>query len=324
MTHTHPADAGHPRRGGIEWNNLDWKVMIALGVLHLGAIAAVFPWTFSWSGVALFFLLIWVSGGLGVTLGFHRLLTHRSFRTPKWFEYFLTLCGCLAWQGAPANWVGVHRLHHKHADSEHDPHSPGHGFTWSHILWTLHSRIEGIRGVDAARDLMRDRPMRWINRLYWLPQFVLAGVLFGVGWLIGGPSLGVSWVVWGVALRTVVVFHSTWFVNSAAHTWGYQNYENTGERSTNLWWVALLSFGEGWHNNHHAHPRSAAHGLRRLELDPTWWTIKALSKVGLAWDIHLPPAEKLPGAVEGSTSGANESRATSTPSPAAPPSVNPD
>ncbi|MEX0653187.1 MAG: fatty acid desaturase [Phycisphaeraceae bacterium] len=290
------ATTAPPRRGGIEWRNLDWKVITAMAVLHVAALAAALPWLFSWSGLALFFVLLWVSGGLGVTLGFHRLLTHRSFRTPKWLEYTLSVCGCLAWQGAPANWVGVHRLHHKHADSDHDPHSPKHGFTWAHILWTLHERVEGIRGVDAARDLMRDRGMRWINRYYWFPQFVLAALLFGLGWIIGGPWLGLSWIVWGVALRTVVVFHSTWFVNSAAHTWGYQNYPDTGEHSTNLWWVALLSFGEGWHNNHHAHPRSAAHGLRRFELDPTWWTIKALSWVGLAYDIHRPAPDKMPGA----------------------------
>lgn len=282
-------------RGKLHWRNLDWTVISALAVLHVLAVAVFVPWLFSWSGMALFFLLFWVSGGLGITLGFHRLLTHRSFRTPKWFEYLLSICGCLAWQGGPAHWVGVHRLHHKHADTDHDPHSPMHGFTWSHILWMLNRRIDGINGIDAAKDLMRDRGMRWINRLYWLPQVLLAAGLFGIGWAIGDIALGMSWVVWGVALRTVVVFHSTWFVNSAAHTWGYQNYPNTGEHSTNLWWVALLSFGEGWHNNHHAHPRSAAHGLRRFEIDPTWWTIKALSWVGLAYDIHMPPPEKLPG-----------------------------
>lgn len=297
MTEAAHADTSQPpRRGGIEWGNLDWKVIAALGILHLGAVPAVFPALFTWSGLALFFLLLWISGGLGVTLGFHRLLTHRSFRTRRWLEYALTLCGCLAWQGAPANWVGVHRLHHKHADSEHDPHSPQHGFTWSHILWTLHKRIEGIRGVDAARDLMRDPPMRWINRYYWYPQLVLIAVLLGLGWAIGGPWLGLSWIVWGVALRTVVVFHSTWFVNSASHTWGYQNYPGTGEHSTNLWWVALLSFGEGWHNNHHKHPRSAAHGLRWYEFDPTYRTIQLLGRLGLAWDIKTPEPEQLPDA----------------------------
>jgi stearoyl-CoA desaturase (delta-9 desaturase) len=239
---------------------------------------------------------MWLSGGVGVVLCYHRLLTHRSFRTPKWFEYVLTACGCLAWQGGPAEWVGVHRLHHKFSDTDHDPHSPSHGFTWSHMLWTLHRRVEGIRGRDAAKDLGRRPGMRWLDRFFWLPQLLLAAGLFGAGWAIGGHWTALSWVVWGIALRTVVVFHGTWFVNSAAHTWGYQNYKNTGEQSTNLWWVAVVSFGEGWHNNHHAHPRSAAHGLRPFELDPTWWTIKLMSWLGLARNLHLPPADQMPAA----------------------------
>lgn len=282
-------------RGGIDWQNLNWRVISAIALMHVIAMAAVLPAMFTWSGVAILLLLTWVSGGLGITLGYHRLLTHRSFKTPKWLEYFLTLCGCLAWQGGPIEWVGVHRLHHKHADTDHDPHSPQHGFTWSHILWTLHRNVEGIHGPDAAKDLQRDPVHRWLERLFWLPQLVLAAILFLLGWMAGGVALGVSWIVWGVALRTVLVFHGTWFVNSAAHTWGYQNYRNTGEHSTNLWWVALVSFGEGWHNNHHAFPRSAAHGLRWFELDPTYWTIRMLVWVGLARDVYLPSPQQMPG-----------------------------
>ena len=284
------------RRGGVEWRNLNWTIVGAIAALHVVAVLAVVPQLFTWSGLIILAVLIWVTGGIGITLCYHRLLTHRSYRTPKWFEYVLTVCGCLAWQGGPVEWVGVHRLHHKHSDADFDPHSPRHGFNWSHMLWTLHRQLEGVRASSAARDLLRDGGMRWIDRLFWLPQLVLAAALLSVGWAIGGPWLGLSWVVWGVALRTVLVFHGTWFVNSAAHTWGYQNYRNTGENSTNVWWVALLSFGEGWHNNHHAHPRSAAHGLRWFELDLTWWTIRALSWIGLARDIHRPRPDQLPGA----------------------------
>lgn len=284
-----------PERGGIRLRNLNWTVIGGIGAMHAVAALALVPGLFSWSGLALLLALIWISGGLGITLCYHRLLTHRAFKTPTWFEYVLTTLGCLAWQGGPMTWVGVHRLHHKHADTDHDPHSPRHGFTWSHILWMLHREIEGIRGEDAAKDLKRRPGMRWMDRLHWLPQLLIAAGLFGLGWAIGGWLLGLSWIVWGVAVRTVVVFHATWFVNSASHTWGYQNYTETNDDSTNLWWVALLSFGEGWHNNHHRHPRSAAHGLRRFELDPTWWTIQGLARLGLAYDIHYPPAEKLPG-----------------------------
>ena len=283
-----------PRRGGVQGSNLDWPVIIAIGSMHVVALGVFWPGLFSWSGLILAALLSWLTAGVGITLCFHRLLTHRSFKTPKWFEYVLVLCGCLAWQGSPVTWVGVHRLHHKHSDDALDPHSPTHGFTWAHITWTLHRKLEGIHGPDAAKDLLRDKGMRWFDRYFWLPQFVLAVGLFGVGSAIGGLTLGLSWIVWAVGLRTVFVFHGTWFVNSAAHTWGYQNYKKTGEGSTNLWWVALLSFGEGWHNNHHAHPRSAAHGLRWFELDPTWWTIRVLSWVGLARDIYRLRQDQMP------------------------------
>ena len=287
--------SGGAKRGGLTWSNLNWSVVCAILALHLVAVLAFVPALFTWTGLIIFFVMIWISGGVGIALCYHRLLTHRSFRTYKWFEYLVTLCGCLAWQGGPITWVGVHRLHHRHADSEHDPHSPSHGFTWSHILWVLHKQIDGIRGEEAAKDLLRDRVMRWIDRLHWLPQLLMAIALFATGWAIGGATLGLSWVVWGVALRTVVLFHGTWFVNSAAHTWGYQNYPGTGEHSTNLWWVALWSFGEGWHNNHHAHPRSARHGLRWFEIDITWMMIRVLEKLGLAWDIHKPATAEMPG-----------------------------
>jgi len=283
------------RRGGMQWGNLHWKVIVAIVGMHVVAILAIMPGLFSWSGLIIFAIMSWLTAGIGITLCYHRLLTHRSFKTPKWFEYVLTICGCLAWQGGPVTWVGTHRLHHKHSDADLDPHSPQHGFTWAHILWTLHTRLEGLSVCDAAKDLSRDRVIRLLDQLFWLPQVLLAAALWLIGWAVGGPWLGLSWLVWGVALRTVFVFHGTWFVNSASHTWGYQNYKDTGERSTNLWWVALFAFGEGWHNNHHAHPRSASHGLRWFELDMTWWTIRVLSWVGLASNIRLPSAEQMPG-----------------------------
>jgi sn-1 stearoyl-lipid 9-desaturase len=276
-------------------SRLDWPVIIAISAVHMLALGAVVPALFSWTGLALFVVLSWMTGCLGITVGYHRLLTHRSFRTPRWLEYLLTLIACMAWQGGPVNWVGIHRLHHRHSDADEDPHTPRHGFTWAHVLWTLHRKVDGREGAEAAKDLLRDPVMRWIDRLFWLPQFVLAALLFAGGWTWGGPTLALSWLVWGVGLRTVAVFHATWFVNSAAHTWGYQNYPNTGDHSMNLWWVALISMGEGWHNNHHAHPRSAAHGLRRFELDLTFWVIKLLTWVRLARDIHLPAADEMPG-----------------------------
>ncbi|MEO0964425.1 MAG: fatty acid desaturase [Planctomycetota bacterium] len=273
-------------------------MIAAIAGIHVVALLAVLPVFFSWSGLALFVGLGWLTIGLGIGLCYHRLLTHRSFKTPKWLEYALTVIACLNWQGGPLSWIGTHRLHHKHSDHDHDPHSPQHGFTWSHITWALHRRIDGIDGKSAAKDLARDPIMKKLDDWHGLPNVLLAIVLFAIGTLIGGWWLGASWVVWGVALRTVVVFHATWFVNSASHTWGYQNYEDTGDHSTNLGWVALLTLGEGWHNNHHAHPRSAAHGLRWWEVDLTYWTIKAMSWVGLAWDLKHVEPEQMPQAVK--------------------------
>ena len=282
------------QRRGINFSQLDWPVVIGIGALHLGAIFAVFPSMFSWSGLILFVVLCWVSGNLGITLCYHRLLTHRSFKTVKWFEYFLTSCACLAWQGGPINWVGTHRIHHKHSDEEGDPHSPVQdGFAWAHVFWCMHKKTDGMMAKDAAKDLERDFGQRWMNKLFFVPQFVLAVALYGIGYAVGGHQLALSWIVWGVCLRTIFVYHGTWFVNSASHTWGYRNFE-TKDASTNLWWVAIISFGEGWHNNHHAHQRSAAHGLRWYEFDLTYWIIRGLSVVGLASDIVLPKPDQMP------------------------------
>lgn len=294
-----PADGPDRTKYATRWvtvSRLDWPVVLGIAGMHIGCLFA--PFYFSWSalGVALFFA--WLTGGIGITLCFHRLLTHRSFKTPKWFEYLITSIGCLAWQGGPIQWVGVHRLHHKHADEELDPHTPKHGFTWSHALWCMHRQPEGRDPKDAAMDLQRDAGLRLLNKYFWVPQFLLLPVLYAGGELaayMGLGTSGLSWFLWGVCVRTVFVYHATWFVNSAAHTWGYRNYE-TNDISTNLWWVALVSFGEGWHNNHHAHQRSAAHGLRWYEFDLTYWVIRLLARVGLAKDVVLPEPHQMPDA----------------------------
>ena len=272
------------RRGGVQWS-----VVVAIGAMHLACLAA--PFFFSWSALALTAFLFWFTGALGITLCYHRLLCHRSFRTPKWFEYVLVTIGCTAWQGGPIQWVGVHRIHHRHSDKDNDPHSPKHGFAWSHIFWCMFSQPEGRDPFSAARDLTRDPWLRFIDKYFWVPQFLLAGLVFlGGEWCasLGMETSGLSWLLWGVCVRTVLVYHSTWFVNSASHTWGYRNFE-TNDGSTNLWWVALIALGEGWHNNHHAHQRSAAHGMRWFELDLTYLTIRLLACFGLAREIILPP-----------------------------------
>lgn len=283
-TSRQPIDASvdpHNRR-------LDWPIIIALSTIHLLCLAA--PFTFTWSGLALAVFFAWFCAGLGITLCYHRLLTHRSFTTPKWFEYVLTIIGTLNWQGGPAHWVGTHRLHHAESDQPADPHSPRHGGFWAHVLWTCYKDSPSFKPYDAAKDLMRDPVQAAINRWFFVPQFVLAIALYAIGWAIGGHELAISWFIWVSCVRTVFVWHGTWLVNSASHLWGYRNFETTDD-SRNNWWVAFLSFGEGWHNNHHAYQRSAAHGLRWWELDVTWLTIRALAVVGLAKNIVVPEAE---------------------------------
>lgn len=268
---------------GFDFTNMDWGNFIAIAGLHVACLLA--PFYFTWGALGIAVLLWWAAGSLGICMGYHRLLTHRSFKTPKLFEYFLTTLGSLNWQGGPVKWVGTHRLHHKESDTDKDPHSPMHGFSWAHVLWCFVKDPAGRDPRKLAPDLERDRVHALLDRFFWVPQVALAVVLYALG--------GLPWVIWGVAVRTVFSYHATWFVNSASHYWGYRNYE-TREESRNNWWVALISWGEGWHNNHHAHQRSAAHGLRWFEIDVTYWMIVALSWVGLARDIVLPKPEEMP------------------------------
>jgi stearoyl-CoA desaturase (delta-9 desaturase) len=249
-----------------------------LTVLHAAALLALFPSFFSWKAVGVCLFLHWVTGGLGITLGYHRLVTHRSFQTPKWLEYFLVLCGTLACEGGPIEWVGMHRMHHLYSDKELDPHDSNKGFWWSHMGWMfLHSPLQP-EVPRFTKDIGDDPVYQFFqHNLIWL-QVALGVVLFLLG--------GWSFVIWGVFFRLVFVWHCTWLVNSATHKFGYRTYES-GDRSTNCWWVALLTYGEGWHNNHHAFQYSARHGLQWWEIDMTWMTVKLLQVLGLATNVKL-------------------------------------
>ena len=275
------------RLSKLSFDKIDWINLGGIASLHLLALGAFFV-PFTWAAFNTSMVLWWLTGGLGICLCYHRLLTHRSFQTSKPMEYFLVIMGVLNWQGPPIRWVGGHRLHHKHSDTDDDPHTPHHGFGWSHVLWCFTRDECGRNARDAAKDLQRDPGLMFIDKWHSIPQFILAGILFTVGhfW----QDAGLTWVIWGVGVRTVFVYHVTWFVNSAAHTWGYRTFQ-TDDGSRNTWWVALVSFGEGWHNNHHAQQRSAAHGMRWWEVDLTWWTILAMEKLGLATEVVRP---KLP------------------------------
>lgn len=260
------------------------NIPVVLGISGVHVIACLAPFFVDWGAVILFFFLSWLTGWIGITLCYHRLLTHGSFKTYPWFRYVLTIIGTLAWQGGPITWVGNHRIHHKYSDEDGDPHSPTHGFSWAHVLWTLYKFPEGQNPHQYAKDLLRDRGIAFIDRWFWVPQFALLVPIAVGGYLYGGWYSAIAWVVWGFGLRTVFVYHSTWFVNSAAHTWGYQSYK-TGDNSRNNWLIGIISGGEGWHNNHHGDQCCARHGRRWWELDPTYWTIVLLEWIGLALDV---------------------------------------
>ena len=266
-------------------NNINWAAAAWLVMIHVGALAA--PWTFTWSALAALVFMHWVCGGIGICLGYHRLLTHASFQTPRWMRRTIATVGCLAGEGPPMMWVANHRLHHARSDQDGDPHSPKDGGWWSHAFW-LAFKVGGKDQGEYFRkwtpDLYQDRYMRMLDYGF-IPINVISSLMFvAVGYAIGGTSIAISWLVWAVALRMVLVLHSTWFVNSASHMWGYRNYE-TRDDSRNNWWVALLTYGEGWHNNHHAHPRMAKHGHKWWEFDITFNTIRLMKKFGLAWDV---------------------------------------
>jgi stearoyl-CoA desaturase (delta-9 desaturase) len=256
-----------------------------MAAFHVGAVAALF--FFSWKAVAVAAALWWVSGSWGIGLSYHRLLTHRGYKTHKWLEYFFTVCATLALEGGPAFWVAVHRVHHQNTDKEGDPHSPNDGGFWAHMGWimtgrALHSGSPEL--LPYIPDLRKDPVHQWLSKWHWVPITVLGVVLLAVG--------GLPYLLWGIFFRTTLGLHATWLVNSATHMWGKQRFM-TGDTSTNSFWVAILTFGEGWHNNHHAHPQSARHGLAWYEIDFNWMQIWLLSKLGLAWDVKLPRLEQL-------------------------------
>ena len=268
---------------------IDWPTLIWIGGMHLAALAA--PFYFSWSGLAICVILCWITGCLGVTLGYHRLLTHGSFVTSKPVRWFFAFVGGISGEGSALVWVANHRKHHRFSDQDGDPHSPREGGLWSHILWLFPKHTSDEIQAHCTRwapDLAKDSGVMFFHKTFLLWHFVIGVGLLATGWALYGPEIGVSWLLWGLAVRMVYVFHVTWFVNSATHIWGYRNYETTDD-SRNLWWVGLLAFGEGWHNNHHAFQRMAAHGHKWWELDMTYWVILAMERVGLVWNVvHTP------------------------------------
>jgi stearoyl-CoA desaturase (delta-9 desaturase) len=258
---------------------MNWLTTLVLAFLHLGAIAALFM--FSWTALATAVFLYWMATGLGISMGYHRLHTHRSYKVPTALEYFFAVCGTLTLEGGPIFWVATHRVHHQNSDQDGDPHSPRDGGWWAHAGWILlgETKHNNTRLMAKyAPDLAKDRFYVWLNNYHWVPIAVLGVLLLAIG--------GLPMILWGICVRVVFGLHATWLVNSATHMWGSRRFA-TRDDSRNNWWVALITFGEGWHNNHHAHPTSARHGLTWYEFDPTWITLKLLRLFGVARAIQV-------------------------------------
>jgi sn-1 stearoyl-lipid 9-desaturase len=259
----------------VQASRINWvRSTVIIGV-HLAAISAFFirPTLKD----LILGLVFYILTGLGVTMGFHRLLAHRSFQCPTWFKRFLVIFGTASLQGGPIWWVGVHRRHHQACDTANDPHSPVRGFLFSHFGWMLRGGTNSER--INARDLFSDRVIGWLDRgINPLVPWAVTGVIcFAIG--------GWSAVVWGTLVRTVLLWHATWAVNSVCHVSGARPHD-TNEKSGNVWWVALTTFGEGWHNNHHAHPQAAIHNERWWEFDPSAILLKIFERFGLVWDAR--------------------------------------
>ena len=280
MTTTTSTDAITFRKS----ERLNWPTTIAMVIFHAGAIAGLF--FFTWKLFFITALLYWATTGLGISLGYHRLHTHRSFKAPTWLDYTFAVCGSLTLEGGPISWVATHRIHHQKSDQEGDPHSPRDGAWWSHVGWLIfgeanHANTKGMS--KYAPDLAKKPFYIWLNNWHWVPMVIMGVVLLALG--------GVPLFLWGIFVRVVFGLHATWLVNSATHMWGSRRF-NTRDDSRNNWWVAAITFGEGWHNNHHAHPTSARHGLAWYEFDPSWLLLRVMRKVGLVSGVQVAKIER--------------------------------
>jgi fatty-acid desaturase len=254
-----------------------WTTIIAMVIYHALAVVALF--FFSWTNLFVSLFILWIAGSVGIGIGYHRLLTHRGFKTPKPIEYFFTVCATLSLESGPIQCISTHRIHHAFTETPKDPHSPREGFWWAHIGWIFKGTAQHHDEVTLRRyvpDLLKDKVHVWLSKWYYVPTIILGIILFAIG--------GWGMLLWGIFLRTVFGLHSTWLVNSATHLWGTRRFETTDD-STNNFAIAVLTFGEGWHNNHHAHPTAARHGLAWYEIDMNWYGIRALEMLGLATDI---------------------------------------
>ncbi|KAL7616659.1 hypothetical protein Lser_V15G01292 [Lactuca serriola] len=264
---------------GRKWRTVD--IQIGLWILSLHLLALFAPFTFTWGAFFLAFSIWVLCGVFGVTLCYHRHLAHRSFNLPKWLEYMFAYLGVLSGQRDPIFWVSIHRYHHQFVETEKDPHSPTFGFWFSHMGWLFDSGyiFEKYKERNNVEDLKSQVFYRFIRRTYVLHTAIYGVLIYAFG--------GFTYLVWGLGVAATWGYHVTFLVNSACHTWGNQTWD-TGDLSKNNWWVAMVTFGEGWHNNHHAFEFSARHGLEWWQIDFCWYMIRFLEALGLATNVKLP------------------------------------
>lgn len=259
-------------------DRLNWHTIGFVAAFHL--FAAVGLITMSWPNAVALFITWWISSSWGIGIGYHRLFTHRGFKAPKWLEYFFATCGSLALQSGPVAWVTTHRIHHAFTETDKDPHSPRNGTYWAHIGWIFRGTAQ-IQSQAAKQryspDLTKDRYFTWLDKYYWVTTVAVAALLLAIG--------GWTMMLAGIFVRTVMGWHFTWLVNSATHLWGSRRFE-TRDDSKNNGFVAAVTFGEGWHNNHHAFPRSAKHGFTRKEFDINWYQLQLLEKLGIIKNVY--------------------------------------
>jgi stearoyl-CoA desaturase (delta-9 desaturase) len=279
--------------------------LVAVIVPPLGVLAAMgvlWDVAFHPSDLALM-VAMYVMCAFGITIGFHRYFTHRGFQTRAPVKALLAILGCMTMQGPLTQWVTDHRKHHAFSDHEGDPHSPvGHGdgvrgavkgFVHAHVGW-MFTNMGMEQGRAYGKDLYDDTLVRTIDRMYLVWVAATLGIPFAIGYALGGGSVarGVEAMLWGGLVRIFLFQHATFSVNSLCHMFGKQPYRARDE-SRNNWFVAALVFGEGWHNNHHAFPASARHGLSRFQVDISWWIIRGMEKLRLVWDVKLPDERQL-------------------------------
>lgn len=293
-------DGVHMGRAATRGAGLNWTTTVAMVIFHIGAIAGLF--FLDWQRILVAVVLYVVAINVGIGMCYHRLLTHRGYQVPKWLEYVMTICATLALEGGPIFWVATHRVHHQLSDHEGDPHTPREGGWWAHAGWIFFGAAMASETSALGRyvpDLTRHRFYVWLSKYHWIPLAVSGALLFAGGWYFGGLKNGIAMLLVGGFLRVTLGLHTTWLTNSVTHMWGSRRFKTRDDSRNNLW-VALVTGGEGWHNNHHAHPVSARHGLKWYEIDPNFWGIWILARLGLARKVRVAqydPADPKPAGV---------------------------